>query len=316
MSRQDIIYFDRRGFVASLTCKTMDNYLKEAEAKANLLRRFEDHPEQVMQENGFRHDFQVAIASYEFNEQFFQKTMTSTLPGIVTSTQTYESMGKSTKTSGGTIKSVCDESTGVSTWLPIFWNDGSLTKTDISEILTHETIHCIRNQGGLIKYLGSEEVMAYHCSTKSSKSIDELAASKKVFMTHGEGDYLRDLREYRAGLAGFLFSICTVLASAEYLAIRAVTLEDGPLLGNLFAAPLVTLIFPALDYHLTLYKESREGKRVAELIKRCDSEGLNPFYVYLRSNPREFSSRKPIRDQIAKSKNPRFQVMATRLELK
>ena len=147
---------------------------------------------------------------------------------------------------------------------------------EASEWLCHETVHCVRSQ---YHRLGLRQTLSYGFVEETiAYSIDK------------PGDTKTMLRVFPAIMQGIMFSPF--------------------LLGAYLFYPIANITtFSCIG--MSLYY----GYKTASFFKKCEDEGLNPFYLFLRSSPSEYPKKEPVRDQLYENDNVRFRIMANGLGL-
>ncbi|MHA1852938.1 MAG: hypothetical protein ACTSUF_05430, partial [Candidatus Heimdallarchaeaceae archaeon] len=91
--RSELLLYDEKGFVPSRKIRTLDEYLRESEAKLEMLCHFEKDPHRFIYEHlGIDDDFEIARPNDEWSERFYSLFETQPLCGISTSPKTFRRM--------------------------------------------------------------------------------------------------------------------------------------------------------------------------------------------------------------------------------
>jgi hypothetical protein len=284
-----ILEFDRKGFVPSKKTKDIGQYLWESRTKLAMLEDIRADPSDFAKEQlGKKYDVEVVEATKTWKELFFDVFETEVLPAILLKPKQYQRQlihqHMFAPGSEGTI--IPFKRDGVKLWLPLLKNkeyDGEKEGYKVG----HETVHGVRQQieeGRLLNhhrdifsYLFVEETIAYNFS-----SDGDIPSNQETQI------YLKIFPPMVAAL-----SIWPVLLMIPYTA---------PMSIGTYASAIATSIY--------------FGCKTSNFYKKCAKEGLNPNYIFLRSNPHEFSKKKPIIDQLENGKNLRFQIMFEQLKNK
>ncbi len=287
--QKDIEFFDRKGFVPSRKVKTLDDYLQESVDKLELIENFKNNSQDFISEHlGIDTNIEVLLPSEGWQKRFYEIFLTEPLPGIYASSidvrkiMTSHSLFQKTKywlgcrlISLGFRGTILDfGDKNLNTYIPIIKKGEKDDNEEASEWLCHETVHCVRSQRLGLRL---RDVLGYG-------SVEETIAYT-----------IDDISDTNIAL-NFLPPI-----------IQGVILSPI-LLGAHFFYPIANIsTFSVIG--MSLYY----GNKTATFFNKCEKEELNPHYMFLRSNPSEYSKKEPIRDQLYKNNNVRFKIMANRL---
>lgn len=287
--KNDIIRFDEVGLIPTKRVKTLDEHLRQAERDLETLQTLQTNPESYIPKIG---NFKLVYCSKEIQEEFYKRFLTKIRPGISADrdfTKIRESqmtpiskwVNKTTQFGkvDGTIYNLGTKENPIQVSL-ISESEKSSRNNDT--LLAHEMVHCIRNSWNTSpKSHFAEETLAYCCLDKNEKVTNIM---------------LRTFPVIHAGIT--MFIPVTAIAAIAYA-----KMSESALIGT------------GLAYAGILLKEAIYGRKTANFFNRASEEGLNPYYLFTHSEPGEYSQSCTITEQLQKSTNPRFQIMATRLGL-
>ncbi len=288
--QKDIEFFDRKGFVPSKKVKTLDDYLLESWGKLQLIDEFKNDPQKFISEHlGIDTDIEILLPSEGWQKRFYETFLTEPLPGIyadpidVKKIMTSHSLFQKTRywshrlIPTGFMGTILDfGDKKLNTYIPIIKKVEKDDDNEASEWLCHETVHCVRSQ---YHRLGLRQTLSYGFVEETiAYSIDK------------PGDTKTMLRVFPAIMQGIMFSPFLLGAYLFYP------------IANI---PTFSCIGMSLYY----------GNKTASFFKKCEDEGLNPFYLFLRSSPSEYPKKEPVRDQLYENDNVRFRIMANGLGL-
>lgn len=313
--QQDLLFYDRQGFVPSDDRLTLEGYVRESAGKLALRQRFEEDPSGfVSRQIGREVEGELLRADEETSRRFRETFVTEPFPGFSCLLSVYKDVRRhhsplsrithlaalSSGGSSGTILRFTEGRTELP--LPIL-KRSKISDTELSSNLGHETIHTVREQvfrsRGMYRGLGVEEVVAH---------LWQIEEDNEQLL------YLLQKLCGRFSLNYYLFSK-TPLYGIVLGTAAAVVVGTAPP-GEGLNLLLASLAGGAVPYSISLGLTYRHALQTASFFKQCASEGITPGYVYLRSSPGEFSSNKTIQEQLATSENIRFQIMAYQLGLK
>lgn len=297
--KEDLVLYDRKGFVPSRDVRTVDEYLRESERKLRKLRDFEEDPHGFVAQNGcIEDDFQIVRPSDDYERRFYERFQTDPLPGIYANPDVYKRIvlsqhpiGKilgylAGRMGGGTILRFGNQP---NLYIPIVCKDKSIdNEGEVSKFLCHETVHCIRQQ------------------RRGDGFINHLLDAARYGPTE----------EFIAGYHPFYHPFSKELRPFVYPLIKHPSLQTA-IIAPFLIYPIIVdpMGLGGVEYALILGSWLVHGSQTYSFFKRCEKEGLNPDYLFLRSNPSEYSRKESIRDQLYRGKNLGFDIMAHRLDL-
>jgi hypothetical protein len=283
-----IIGYDRKGFVPSEGIKTLEEYVQESKQKESFLSELRDNLDQVLYEK-LGEEFNAKL--YEppkwVRERFEEITATEIWPGIIT-----------TELGAITIKAY---KKGIIKWsflFPLLFfklltpagksiclrekiNVPTIERyafdASKKELYIHELTHAMRDQF-------------------TKKIFDEISAFKfqdKINNTHTFSSIEWGL-EYGFGYSVLGYNTPLLVASVLF----------NPLL---LCAPFGIVPVTACYFY-------KEAKKFDKFIDRCEQEGLNPWYLLLRSDVHEYKLDERISEQLEKKEGLRFEIMRMRIE--
>ncbi len=288
--QNEIIQYDRMGFVPSRSVKCIDDYLREAEKKQRILDDFQTgrviYP--------FASDYEVRSLHVNSQEYFEEKFNTLPLPALLFEEGTMrralksrsikDALTYSDSKEGGTV--CIDKETGFR--LPVIEKERT---SSLHGSIEHETIHAIRCQwysNPLLRHSQclSEEVMAYNALSRTADMMD-----RSLWFDHMLWAYSNfcNLKRLLPPLVG---------------AGTAVAYGSGWIGGA--AVFLFIPISEAIAMNLQV-------NRGIKLMEKSQDEGLNFHYLYLRSGLYELGLSSPLEEQIAKKEGTKWDVIRTRL---
>src|SRR3989338_2569734 len=192
--RSDVRHFDKKGFVPSRKVATIDDYLREAEAKSALLGAFLAAPQRVVADRlGVNADFEVAIASAATRKRFFEAFDTEAYPAILATPPAYRRLFNKAGDMRwnrfnplailnriGQRVTILKLENGLIN-IPILKKQKNQRDSTLQYLIRHETVHAIRAQ-----HESPWERVRYH-------SVEEIVA-----ITEGSGRF-REQTMLRAG---------------------------------------------------------------------------------------------------------------------
>jgi hypothetical protein len=306
--QQDIIFFDKKGFIPSRDTMTIDDYLRESETKLAILERVARDPRQVVVE---QYHLDTSVRAIKVNpetaQRFYDRFHTEPYVGIVASPEEYARIlakrdGKNPTVVEKVIllqeilgKPLHLEEQKIRLWVPFVNETQKSLQLDLESTACHETVHCVINQfSEKNSWIQAEEAIAYGFKDNFSYTyafrMIPILRAYDVFVPIAAISVL----------IGGLFAV----ESCSHDPVYAI---------NRFAYG-ATSSFSSLGLYYYAYA-LYECERTRRFFKRCEQQGINPYYVFLRSLPDEFSSKTPIMGQLEKAKdNLRFQIMYQRLQ--
>ncbi len=311
---QDILWYDRQGFVPSTDKMSLEEYVSESEAKLKLRQEFERDPSRFVSKHiGKDVQGELLLADEKTSKKFRDMFETEPFPGILCSPEVYKQIPQhhsfisalsSLRKSNGTVLWFNHGGTGLS--IPIVRtmkrNEELSDKMDYSSVLGHEMVHAVRYQvfrnRMIFQRTSTEETVAY--------------LFQEIFLGDTLSTYMQEAR-----LFPMMYEILTRLPHygiATGILATTYVLSASP--GKGIDAFLTTLASSIAVFACSTGLAHYGGMQAASFFNRCAQEGINPGYVYLRSSPGEFSSKKPIAEQLATSEKTRFQIMAYQLGMK
>lgn len=285
----DLIFYDQKGILPSPKAKTIDDFLSEADHKYRLLEQFKSNPHSLVEG-----DYSLEALD-ETNHYFFvQKFMTEPFPALVSGRETFkrlyssDSFPKKLLYSRNILGSFFYLDRKKPFSVPIIVLQDKIE--DRQEAVAHENIHVARSQWNTfyskIKAGILEEAMAY-----TSHNLPE-ETTKKILpfgISYSLVESFSPLTLLAMGILGYtLFGPKGILYGATFEIFTSL-LASG------------TLSLPIL--------------KTKNLMEKCQDEKINPHYLLLRSNPFEFTLRKPIEEQIAQKEGVKWDIIRTRLNI-
>lgn len=174
--------------------------------------------------------------------------------------------------------------------IPIFFSEKSTSERWKRIRAVHENIHAIRSM--------------WHLSLNPWK--EELHAFSPLTLYDPEGVNLAVISLEYGGMYGTLFG----LNSPYLIFLSYISHFDSVVLFSGISLPLAASVVACWSYGVNYFR------KIKRFIRKCLKEGINPYYLMLRTNVEEFNLEQPIRRQIeekAKSK-VRFKMIDVRLK--
>jgi hypothetical protein len=285
--RSEIEHYDELGLLPSRQAKNIEEYLKQAEINAKILEELQKNPQTLAEKIG---PFELIYPDKEIERQFYKKFLTRIRPGITMDenfTNTYEDKMD-------TVEKIANKTNIMGKISGTIYNLGSKenpiqisllnkkSKIGPQTTLAHEMIHCIRNSWNPKKANHFiEETFAYCCLDSDNNMEKRLI----------------------------------VAFPPLHSAVSLIPLMAGLTLIGYIAGGLNGIAGVSAGYGFNISNQIYLGHKTKKFFERAESEGLNPHYLFTHSDPQEYHKNKSLAEQIAKSQEPRFQIMATRLGL-
>lgn len=312
-TREAIERFDRKGFVPSSDVTCIDDYLKESEVKLQQLQSFEADPHRfVADQLDIDVNFELVKPTEEWSERFYERFLTDPLSGILLQLEDFRTVVGEEKLGGKSDYSFTAKMRGgdpLGTTLrlgdldiPILreWREESTSK-----LLCHETVHCVRDQhkkphNKYDQRLCFEETIANLVDVDNKEYIERRRVYYNIIST---------VHSFHVGWRPA--AVLSVGLGASFFGMGYLTKSGNPYLGLAFGLSGGVLPFISL-----ILSNSSYANKTGKFFRKCDEEGLNPDYIYLRSDPEEFDNSKAIKSQLCQNDNLRFQIMSYKLGLK
>ena len=293
---EDVKFFDSLGIVPSASVRTLEDYLWEGEKKFKKITELKADPAQfVADQFGIKADVGIVIPSEEWTQNFENRFMTKPWPALYADKANFRKLfmavyGKHVYwinrsiTFGGIVGTILKIDNQIS--IPVLLNKGK-PQDKLSEYACHETVHCVRRQHDKRRLIDK---------LRYSFTVEEAIA----YSTDTEHTPATKTRTFPAILTLIYFApLLAVLGAAEGLATgRTPYIPAGIVLGG-----------------MTL-NQIYYANKTASFFRRSEEEGINPRYLFLRSNPSEYPKNMSITDAIYSNESPRFQIMAARLGIR
>lgn len=290
MGMEEVIRYDRRGFVPSRYVESLEEYKQESREKEYFLARLREDPKKLFYEK-FGKELEVKLYEppSQLKNEFKETALTDTWPGIITTSSelgkiTVRRYSKSLLVAGIMFPGLllnCFSSAGRSVDLKEKIGTPIFTEKDYSSIslegkYTHELVHSIRSQFAL--------------------SLDEVEAFKFQ-------DKINHTNNFSAIGVGALYGCGYIIAFGYNTPLLALSYRYPPLL----IAPIGILPVTTFYFH-------KRSKKMDKFVERCEGESLNPYYLLLRSNLKEYKLNIPISEQIEKKEGVRWDIMKLRMK--
>jgi hypothetical protein len=290
---RDSAYFDRHGILPSPSVATLDDYLREAEAKLATMARVHSDPDRY-----FGSGSSIYHADGNLKAVFVQRFETEPLPNVLIEKKNIKKVMFKKSIGAGIAASLTLGNIGGSILgiegmqFPYLDKDTRLDKADAA---LHESIHAFRSQWQTKKvdrkFMGFEEVIAYTSDQDAADAREIIPIFGLLYsvMSPVTGSW-----PVIAG-GGIWMGIST---ASEYGVLAGIsTGVVGALLYLGFAVGMELIdIMPKVSHYKRVYDQGK-------------GEGLNMDYMILRTNSTEFSLSKPLEEQIAYKEGIRWDVI-------
>ena len=142
--------------------------------------------------------------------------------------------------------------------------------------------------------------------------LSDTICHESVHCVRSHIDRFRDRFRYHDVEEAVVYSVENPQNTKFFLRVFPAMLKISslfPLFVGYYAFVPNPSVIPLLPLAIPAYY----GNKTANFFRRCEDEELNPHYLFLRSNPSEYSRRKSIREQLNESEDIRFRIMSSRL---
>ena len=287
---EKIIYYDKLGFIPSENLKIPEDYLEESKKKYELLMELENS-DILRSEEGV--EVRVYKPNLQLQKEFYRKTLTKTWPGIIVKKPHFHkfSLKNLVRHKSLLLKSLIFPLS----FADLFSAEGTIGRMRKKDIELHVPL--------LLTPSSIDKDFCY---------LHELIHSIKF--QHNSSD---ELVPYR--IPGDLLGINTFnhIYHSEWFSYAKLGLNT-PLLTLSFLFPLTSPFYiPSLCSFSVIggyIRARRKFKKFDRFVEKCEKEGLNPYYLLLRSDLSEYDLSKDIYEQLKKKKGLRWEIIRVRLE--
>jgi hypothetical protein len=308
----EIVQYDKQGFIPSRDVKDIAGYLRESERKDNLLRSLKDNSQSVLMGN-----YRVAVLTSENLDAFIRKFDTQPFPVIVAEKKDFKEIycadsprsefsyyGTLGSTAGSTIRP--DKSLNLV--IPII----STSISEHEQVMAHENVHALREQWGSSD-AGIVAIMRSRLEDVVQGVVQNMVLEEAMaYVAHQPADttakdFVRTCAVYTTIYPLFFAPLLAPVLYPFYMVSK-----DNHFLGEHTAMKLVFLAPVLADAALNL-AVLPSAIKAKKLMEKGKTENINPHYLFLRTNPNEFILKKPLEEQIAGKKGVRWDVIRARL---
>jgi hypothetical protein len=286
---EEILRYDRRGFIPSPATTTLREYLVESRAKERL---FADVREEVRRKFSRLEGELYEPPSY-LKKEFYQVTATQAAwPGIKFSWRGYSAFVRSAFLKW---KNLAEVALFPTLLLPRLWSAGTIVKFE--------------------KYGQKLWIPILSPSQHEWAYFHELAhVLKRQFQPYG---WLSEEMTCD-GIGMRVFGVeLTRLGGRPLAFARSFSWMYGLNTPAVIASTFCPYLLPAslgAVLTLTLARGYAAVRKFRKFVRKCEAERLNPYYLALRSRLGEYDLGRPIREQLARAKGLRWEIMRLRME--
>jgi hypothetical protein len=304
----DITWFDSCGILPSHSVRSVDEYLRESEAKLRTIEDVTGDPERyfgrgssVFKPNAAARDY--LLRKYETNPPSCLLVSTDIIIRAIEKRVTNPGRLIDLRWVKGTILEMNNMV------FPLI--DGAkFTNPDRASCTAlHETIHAIRTQWKQTsKFSYLEEVICYGVGA----DIDLLNQGVTYAELNPDNNQLKYI-----GMDYSRFIIRSALPSLTRPCLLAgltgLLMAQNPGVG--IAAGAVAFLLLGANLMHDTYSDMRTVNKCQKLINAGGQEGLNMNYMILRTNPDEFNLKQPLIEQIAEKEGVRWDIIRNRYDI-
>jgi hypothetical protein len=287
---EEIIRYDRMGFIPSRYVETLDDYKQESREKLFFLLKIKDSPEKVLYEKfGKRLKVELYEPPNWLKDDFKEVTLTDTWPGVIT---TNSELGKITTKYAKNALIIFSPLFPFLLFDVLFGAEGRAldfgekisipiityeeNNYSIEEKYTHELIHGVR---------------------------DQFTSKPGEFYAYKVQDKINNAKKFSALKDGVDYGLIYTMTFGFNTPLIAASCLLSPL-----------LLFTALGIiPITAYSFHRTDKKFEKFIRKCENEKLNPYYLILRSDLKEYKMNKSITEQLKEKNGLRWDIIRLRV---